>query len=77
MRFYRPPTLPGEKNDSHLQKLETTKIHFVPTISKVGGDASHGSHKVVASETVLIYPQNADNSEKDRSKTENKSKIVL
>jgi len=64
MKFYRPPTLPREKNDSHLQKLERTKFYFVPTISKVGGDASHGTHRVVAPKTVFLYPPNADNSKK-------------
>ena len=33
------------KNDSQLQKLDGDQIHLVTMISRVGGDASHGSHR--------------------------------
>ena len=46
-KFVRLPTLP-EKNGSQLKKVGEEQIDLVPTISKVGGDASHGSHIVVA-----------------------------
>ena len=33
------------KNDSQLQKLDGDQIHLVTMISRVGADASHGSHR--------------------------------
>ena len=53
-KYVTLPTLPSEKNDIQLQKLDGDQIHSVPTISKVGGDASHGSRRVVASMHTLL-----------------------
>ena len=47
----RYKALTPEKNDSQLQKLEGTEYtwsNLVCMISKVGADASHGSHRVLA-----------------------------
>jgi len=44
--------LPSEKRQS-VAKVRGDQIYFVPAISKVGGDASHGSHRVVAPMTTI------------------------
>ena len=40
------PTVPSEKWQP-VAKVGGNKIHSVPVISRVGGDASHGSHSAV------------------------------
>ena len=41
-------------SDSQSQKLDGTKIHLVPTLSEVGGDASDGSRRVVAPIVIAV-----------------------
>jgi len=51
---YTLKSVDASKNDSQSQKLDGTKIHLVPTLSEVGGDASDGSHRVVARIVIAV-----------------------